>query len=60
MVDLEHARSLLEQMGLLTAAQLLNAQLEVSLHNQQTVLQFLHEFLGSEQQQRQKKAWRCA
>ena len=32
MVELEHARALLEQMGLQTAAQLLDAQLEQSLH----------------------------
>ena len=36
MVELEHARALLEQMGLNTAAQLLDAQLEQSLHAQQT------------------------
>ena len=56
MVELEHTRSLLEQMGLHTAAQLLDAQLEISLHNQQTYLQFLHELLDSEQQQRQQKS----
>lgn len=56
MVELEHTRSLLEQMGLHTAAQLLDAQLEISLHNQQTYLQFLHELLASEQQQRQQKS----
>lgn len=38
MVELEHTRSLLEQMGLHTAAQLLDAQLEISLHSQQTYL----------------------
>lgn len=36
MVELEHTRSLLEQMGLHTAAQLLDAQLEQALHSQQT------------------------
>lgn len=56
MVELEHTRSLLEQMGLHTAAQLLDAQLEISLHSQQTYLQFLHELLFSEQQQRQRKS----
>ena len=34
MVELEHARTLLEQMGLNTAAQLLDAQLERALHAQ--------------------------
>ena len=33
MVELEHTRSFLEQMGLHTTAQLLDAQLEISLHN---------------------------
>lgn len=56
MVELEHTRALLEQMGLHTAAQLLDAQLEMSLHSQQTYLQFLHELLFSEQQQRQRKS----
>lgn len=56
MVELEHTRFLLEQMGLHTAAQLLDAQLEISLHSQQTYLQFLHELLFSEQQQRQRKS----
>ena len=41
MVELEHARALLEQMGLDTAAQLLDAQLEQSLHAQHTYVQFL-------------------
>ena len=56
MVELEHTRSLLEQMGLLTAAQLLDAQLEQSLHSQQTYVQFLHDLLSSEQQERQRKS----
>lgn len=56
MVELEHARALLEQMGLQTAAQLLDAQLEQSLHAQQTYVQFLNELLSSEQQQRQRKS----
>ena len=56
MVELEHARALLEQMGLNTAAQLLDAQLEQSLHAQQTYVQFLNELLSSEQQERQRKS----
>lgn len=56
MVELEHARALLEQMGLHTAAQLLDAQLEQSLHAQQTYVQFLNELLSSEQQERQRKS----
>lgn len=56
MVELEHTRSLLEQMGLHTAAQLLDAQLEQALHSQQTYVQFLHDLLSSEQQERQRKS----
>ena len=56
MVELEHTRSLLEQMGLHTAAQLLDAQLEQALHSQQTYVQFLHDLLTSEQQERQRKS----
>lgn len=42
-------------MGLHAAAQLLDTQLKISLHNQQTYLQFLHELLASEQQRQQKR-----
>lgn len=42
--------------GITYRAQLLDAQLEISLHNQQSYLQFLHELLASEQQQRQQKS----
>ena len=38
MVELEHTCSILEQMRLHTAAQLLDTQLEQSLHSQQTHL----------------------
>ena len=34
MVDLEHARALLDDMGLHTAAELLDAQAEKSMHGQ--------------------------
>lgn len=56
MVELEHTRMLLEQMGLNTAAQILDAQLERSLHGQQTYVQFLNELLSCEQQERQRKS----
>ena len=56
MVELEHARTLLEQMGLNTAAQILDAQLEHSLHGQQTYVQLLNELLSCEQQERQRKS----
>ena len=39
MVEMEHARALLEEMGLNTAAQLLDAQLEQSVQEDQTYIQ---------------------
>lgn len=56
MVELEHTRALLEQLGLQTAAHLLDAQLERSLHSQQTYVQFLKELLSCEQQERERKS----
>ena len=52
MVELEHARELLGSMGLETAATLLDAQMERSLHAEHTYAQFLNELLTSEQQER--------
>ena len=49
-------RALLEQMGLDMAAQLLDAQLEQSLHAQHTYVQFLDALLSYEQQERQHKS----
>lgn len=53
---MEHTRALLEQLGLQTAAQLLDAQLECSLHDQQTYVQFLKGLLSCEQQERERKS----
>lgn len=55
-MNLEHARALLEQMRLNTAAQLLGAQLEQSFQDQQTCEQFLNERLFSKQQEHQRKS----
>lgn len=55
MVELEHARKLLSSMGLETAAALLDAQLERSLHVEHTYARFLDELLTSEQQERGRK-----
>lgn len=55
MVELEHARKLLSSMGLATAAALLDAQLERSLHLAHTYVQFLDGLLTSEQQERGRK-----
>ena len=56
MVEMEHARALLEEMGLNTAAQLLDAQLEQSVHEDQTYIQFLNRLLSSEQMERRRKS----
>ena len=56
MVELEHARDLLTRMGLDTAAQLLDAHLERSLHDQHTYVQFLAELLSSEQMERERRS----
>lgn len=56
MVELEHARELLNSMGLGTAADLLDAQLEKSLHDEQTYVQFLDSLLSSEQLERRRKS----
>ncbi len=55
-VDLEHARALLEELGLPTAAQLLDAQLEQSVHEKMTYTQFLDRLLSSEQMERIRKS----
>lgn len=56
MVDLEHARTLLEEMGLKTAAQLLDAHLEQSVHEYLTYVQFLDRLLTAEQTERRRKS----
>lgn len=56
MVDLEHARTLLEEMGLNTAAQLLDAHLEQSVHEDLTYVRFLNRLLTAEQTERRRKS----
>lgn len=56
MVELEHARALLEQMGLVTAGELLDAQLEHSLHAEHTYLDFLNELLEAEYSIRKQRS----
>ena len=56
MVELEHTRSLLAEMGLTTAAELLDAQLEKSIHDNLTYVQFLDCLLSSEQMERRRKS----
>src|SRR5690554_1907413 len=55
MVELEHTRDLLENMGLKTAAGLLDAQLERSLKAQNTYLAFLLELLTLEDTERKRR-----
>lgn len=55
MVELEHARSLLDEMGLTTAVQLLDAQIERSNTGHQTYVQFLNELLTAEKQTRDRR-----
>lgn len=56
MVELEHARQLMDTMGLHTAAELLDAQLERSTHGEDTYLRFLDELLTLEHTERKRRS----
>lgn len=56
MVELEHTRQILYDMKLSAASDLLDAHLEKAVHEQQTYIQFLHDLLSSEQQERNRKS----
>jgi DNA replication protein DnaC len=56
MVELERARDLLEDMGLRTASELLDAQLERSLKAEDTYLTFLLELLNVEDTERKRRS----
>ena len=56
MVDQEHARALLSDMGLSMGAQLLDAQIERSTGSHHTYAQFLDELLSSEKLERERKS----
>ena len=56
MVELEHARELLDTMGLHTSASLLDAQLERSAHEEHTYISFLDELLTLEQTERKRRS----
>ena len=56
MLELEHSRELLICMGLGTAAELLDGQLERSLHEEHTYLRFLDELLTLEQNERKRRS----
>jgi len=54
MVELEHARELLEAMGLHTASELLDAQLERPVGAEDTYVHFLDELLSLEYSERKR------
>jgi len=56
MVELEHARELLDGMGLHAAASLLDAQLERSTHAEDTYVHFLDELLTLEYSERKRRS----
>ena len=56
MVEMEHTRAFLDEMELHTAAQLLDAQLEQSVHENNTYIQFLNRLLCSEQMERRRRS----
>ena len=56
MVELEHARELLETMGLHTASELLDAQLERSVGAEDTYVHFLDELLSLEYTERKRRS----
>ena len=56
MVELEHTRQMLCEMGLSTAAELLDAHLEKAVHGEMTYIRFLEELLSSEQLERRRRS----
>ena len=56
MVELEHTRQMLCDMGLATAAELLDAHLEKAVHEETTYIGFLDDLLTSEQMERRRKS----
>jgi len=56
MVELEHSRELLQNMGLTTAANLLDANLEAATSSEATYLSFLSGLLDAEQTERKRRS----
>ena len=56
MLELEHVRSLLKELGLTTAAEYLDAKLEDAAHSDSTYLSFLDELLQVESQERKRRS----
>jgi DNA replication protein DnaC len=55
MIELEHTRDRLRELGLSTAAQLLDARLEEAAHNEMTYLSFLGGLLEVEKEERKRR-----
>ena len=56
MVELEHTRDLLVELGLHTAAALLDARLEAAAHSELTYLSFLGGLLDVEKAERKRRS----
>jgi DNA replication protein DnaC len=56
MFELEHTRSLLIELGLNTASELLDAKLEDAMHKDTTYLSFLSELLEAEMQEKKRRS----
>ena len=52
MVELEHARNILSELGLDTASELLEAKIEDAIHKNATYLTFISELLEAEIQEK--------
>jgi DNA replication protein DnaC len=56
MIELEHTRSILSDLGLDTASELLDAKLEDAIHKGSTYLSFLSELMEAEMQERKRRS----
>ena len=56
MIELEHTRDLLRELGLSTAAELLDARLEAATHSELTYLSFLEGLLDVEKSERKRRS----
>ena len=56
MVELEHARSILSELGLNTASELLDAKIEDAIHKNATYLSFFSELLRAELQEKKRRS----
>jgi len=56
MVELEHTRSILSELGLDTASELLEAKIEDAIHKNATYLTFINELLEAEIQEKRRRS----